>query len=1383
MGLWQDTYRPQPFHVLGPGIRGGEFSVRFDAELLDLVAPVPKDQSESATEFELPLLLAQRPHEDPAVEAWLCRCLDTGAALTLEARCLVKLQKAVEEQPEVCPVFRNLLSRFETALAGWLEQWPEKEPMREGLCAPWLCSKQSAEELELELHSVLALVGGLRGQRGPPLLPDYKEAMDTFRQVASGWIFKLDSLYGLEILNQHERIGDLSMLSWELCEVEALLVCAYFRPPEMKIWHFARRWCVEGAGAPAFSEEGAERQAPWGREEIDAAISKGLIWDLLPPKEDLVAQSAEISRSQTEPAPHPSGSFEPEPLEAAEPSDAPKAPKAIGIFGASFQRVERRRRRGSDGLGWRSWNLYNRNVNQSLMEAIMDGMVSKKRQVDGVPTSLCDLGYCDVGLDDNWQNCDGGQKYHYHGDSGIPIINQSRFPDMVAMTAHAHRLGLTAGWYLNNCICSEGTSTDAMYQSDVAALTVFNFDGVKLDGCGKQLDLDKWAQLLNGTGRKVLIENCHWGRTVPNATWCPWNFFRTSGDVRASYGSVVGNLQTTTEWAQKNLSRPGCWGYPDMLEVGVPGLSYQESRSHFAAWAIVSSPLVLSMDVNNDKVMDDVWDIISNKEILAVNQAWAGHSGSPFKQANRTVQLPDYFMRIQGVVVPYKEQVHSWQFFYKPVGDNKVAVLLMNHDTAAQDLVLNFSEVPGLKCQKCQVRCLFKHKDLGSHETSFTSKSVASHDSRMFLLSDASVEFVYACNFENIISTYPPVHGAERKFRFDFRVNSGSAADAAPLLEVGLMVAPEAKVAFKADSPHLWRPLGPGEEVGKSEPFHPIHALLDVLVEGVRMAVEVDFEEATVSLWNLEPEEKEATVSLWNLEPEGAEPSAGDVGSRPRKRATEGVLANTVLVRVRSFRSISFERGMGISQQLAGDVRSHQAAVGAFGKASKWQQALEVLWALPAASLEPNVIIYSMAISACEKGGSWQSALLLLEGINENTVEFVWRFQPGGSQSPAFQPLSHQARDSPYDANLVLPLQDVICFNSAISACAKAAAWTQAVDLFRHLQSSLQPDVISYNAVISACERSEQWELALQVLQDIGRRQIEASIISFNTAASACGRAEQWQQSLRLFTEAQDRKLQSSMVSITAAIDACGAGGCWQGALELVLLSAFSLAACNAAISACGDNGRWRHALDIFSQLRSLQPDIITCSAMISAYEKGCEWQRACGALEDLRSRGLRPNIISFGSLISACEKGGEWQRALGLLEELRAVRLEPNDVVCNSAISACANRARWQLALLLLEELLVKDAADVISFSAAISACEEEGKWRHALQLLEELSLRVRANVVAFSAACSACAKGYRWQASLALFSQLQVAQLQPTVASYDACLLLGTFASARQF
>mmetsp|Transcript_11280 Transcript_11280/g.23693 ORF Transcript_11280/g.23693 Transcript_11280/m.23693 type:complete len:434 (+) Transcript_11280:62-1363(+) len=403
-------------------------------------------------------------------------------------------------------------------------------------------------------------------------------------------------------------------------------------------------------------------------------------------------------------------------------------------------------------MGWRSWNLYGANVNQELIQNIMVGMVINKRMVDGVPTSLCDLGYCDVGLDDNWQKCGGGHQYHYHDDSGIPIINQDRFPDMINMTAYAHKLGLTAGWYGNNCICSEKeTATEAMYRGDVAALTVFGFDAVKLDGCGTQRDLDLWSSLLNGTGRPVMIENCHWGGTVPNETWCPWNFFRTSGDVRASYGSVVGNLLTTVQWAQKGLSKPGCWAYPDMLEVGCqhgpggasdPGLSFNEAQSHFDAWAIVSSPLTLSHDVNNDTIMDIVWPIIANKEVIAVNQAWAGHSGSPFKQSGSVVELDDYHHVINGVLTDHTADVPSWQYFYKPLGQGKTAVLLMNHDSKAQQLTLNFSDVPGVTCSRCKVRCIHAHKDLGAFQTSFTSPSLASHQSMFVVIQSAEDAYI-----------------------------------------------------------------------------------------------------------------------------------------------------------------------------------------------------------------------------------------------------------------------------------------------------------------------------------------------------------------------------------------------------------------------------------------------------------------------------------------------------------------------------------------------------------------------------------------------------------------------------------------------------------------
>ena len=199
-------------------------------------------------------------------------------------------------------------------------------------------------------------------------------------------------------------------------------------------------------------------------------------------------------------------------------------------------------------MGWRSWNLFGPNVNQALMERIMEGMVSKKRRVDGVPTSLCDLGYCDVGLDDNWQLCGQyptavkGVNYTYHDPAtGRPVVNESRFPSFARMTAKAHALGLTAGWYGNNCLCADGHSdVPALYEGDVLALLDYGFDSWKLDGCGKQRNLSRYDELIrkHSPDKAILVENCHWGVVPPFAPdpgedFCPWNFYRTSQDVFA----------------------------------------------------------------------------------------------------------------------------------------------------------------------------------------------------------------------------------------------------------------------------------------------------------------------------------------------------------------------------------------------------------------------------------------------------------------------------------------------------------------------------------------------------------------------------------------------------------------------------------------------------------------------------------------------------------------------------------------------------------------------------------------------------------------------------------------------------------------------------------
>lgn len=121
--------------------------------------------------------------------------------------------------------------------------------------------------------------------------------------------------------------------------------------------------------------------------------------------------------------------------------------------------------------------------------------------------------------------------------------------------------------------------------------------------------------------------------------------------------------------------------------------------------------------MTNDTIMDAVWPVISNPEVLEVNQAYAGFSGGPFAQ-NGTIS----------------------QFFYKPLPDDRMAVLLMNNDVNPQDLTLVLTDVPGIRCARnqqssCNIRDINLRKDLGSFPGSYTWKQVGAHDAVFVILS------------------------------------------------------------------------------------------------------------------------------------------------------------------------------------------------------------------------------------------------------------------------------------------------------------------------------------------------------------------------------------------------------------------------------------------------------------------------------------------------------------------------------------------------------------------------------------------------------------------------------------------------------------------------
>lgn len=337
----------------------------------------------------------------------------------------------------------------------------------------------------------------------------------------------------------------------------------------------------------------------------------------------------------------------------------------------------------------------------------------------------------------------------------------------VADVEYGHDRGVRMGWYHSICQCPEQhlspSDVEAIYRGDTAELLRYGFDSIKLDGCGDHfLDMNKWATLLNRSSKPILIENCHWGyctgmngrfkrpedsscpRQQPDGSfWCPFNFFRTSKDIDASDQSWIRNLQTVVKFldASSPLAGRGCWAYPDMIETGnlrPPALTWE--RAHFGAWCIISSPLVLGLNLLDEEAVDRVWDIISNREAIAVNQRWAGHPGRLVRSwtpdgARRT--RPDRQCSVP-CGVEFVGALEAMQLWTKPQPGNSLAVLVINIDASSAgglEYELKLSELHNSLPTEMAVRDIWHQRDVGETVGGVFRGSVASRDSAFLLLS------------------------------------------------------------------------------------------------------------------------------------------------------------------------------------------------------------------------------------------------------------------------------------------------------------------------------------------------------------------------------------------------------------------------------------------------------------------------------------------------------------------------------------------------------------------------------------------------------------------------------------------------------------------------
>ena len=96
---------------------------------------------------------------------------------------------------------------------------------------------------------------------------------------------------------------------------------------------------------------------------------------------------------------------------------------------------------------------------------------------------------------------------------------------------------------------------------------------------------------------------------------------------------------------QGNISRPGAWNFPDAMELGTPGggvMTWEESKSNLALFAVSSSPLFLGNDPRDGRMQPRLVDLLLNKDMLEVNQQYsteAAFAGGRIKSSYPALEL------------------------------------------------------------------------------------------------------------------------------------------------------------------------------------------------------------------------------------------------------------------------------------------------------------------------------------------------------------------------------------------------------------------------------------------------------------------------------------------------------------------------------------------------------------------------------------------------------------------------------------------------------------------------------------------------------------------------------------------------------------------------
>ncbi|HEX3903185.1 MAG TPA: NPCBM/NEW2 domain-containing protein [Polyangia bacterium] len=357
-------------------------------------------------------------------------------------------------------------------------------------------------------------------------------------------------------------------------------------------------------------------------------------------------------------------------------------------------------------MGWNSWNEFQGNVSEKLIKSVADALMAN---------GLKDAGYTYVNIDDTWSNKAG------RASDGSLQPDLNKFPDGISGVAdYVHAAGLKLGIYgdRGTATCGGYPGSQGYEMQDASTFASWGVDYLKYDNCNASLNVETQYQTMQtalaATARPFVFSLCAWQFYEWGVT--TGNLWRTTSDISDGWPSIYANLLNNRTYAA--YAGPNGWNDPDMLEVGVSddlfteSVSHTEYQSHFSLWAISAAPLILGDDPTQLPDNPDILSILTNKEVIALDQDPLGLQGTQVWQSS------------DGTLSVWAKPLNA---------EGARGVVLLNAGADPADVSFTLPQI-GLAGGSAKLRDLVAHADLGTFDDSYTVAAIPSHGTATLLV-------------------------------------------------------------------------------------------------------------------------------------------------------------------------------------------------------------------------------------------------------------------------------------------------------------------------------------------------------------------------------------------------------------------------------------------------------------------------------------------------------------------------------------------------------------------------------------------------------------------------------------------------------------------------